>query len=118
MSFTYKIVFDPEHDAWNWYDACGGAIKYGVDWSKDIPDDLFNKVKDKPEKVAYDIISKLLKKRYIDKKDKIDDFTEFINKRYDDNFEDACKRLENVMNRPLYRNSFTTFITTYPTGSK
>jgi len=113
--YTYKIVFDQDKDAWNWLDAINW-IEHGVNWSKDIPKDLLIKVKGKSETQTFAIIKSFLKQKYIDDKDKIDSFIKFVNDRYDQDFQNACEKIEEATGKPLYRNDFTDYITTYPMG--
>jgi len=112
--YSYKIILNLEKDAWNWFDACNSSIQHGVVWSEKVPDQILDQVKDKPENEAIEFIIQFLKQKYIDDKDKIDTFTEFINKRYSENFYSACLKLEQVMKKPIYRNDFTIYLTTIP----
>jgi len=113
-NYTYQIVLDPIKDAWNWYDACNDSIQHGVDWSKDVPNEVLLEIKGKSETEAYEFIAKFLKQKYIDDSGQINDFVKYINERYSENFEISCQLLEKAMGRPIYRKSFTIYITTYP----
>lgn len=118
MTLSYKILLDPEEDAWNWYDGCNYSIQHGVNWQERVPEYVVSKVKGKSEKEAFEFILSFLKtKKYIEDKKAIDKFIKFINKRFSENFEKACMSLEKIMNRPIYRDNFTIYITTIPMAS-
>lgn len=111
----YQIILDPEKDAWNWYDGCN-RISHGMDWGKNIPAYILTEIRGKPKKEAFDFITLFLKQKYIDDNDKISASTKFIEKRFSEKFEKACLKLEKVMGKPIYRNSFSIYLTTFPRG--
>jgi hypothetical protein len=113
--YSYKIILDPEKDAWNWQEGCN-STSHGMNWGKNIPGHILSKIKGKPKKEALEFIVPFLKQKYIDDKDKIQASTKFIDKQFSQKFEKACLKLEKVMGKPIYRNSFTIYLTTFPRG--
>ena len=113
--YTYKITLDPEKDAWNWQEGCN-SFSHGMNWGKNIPDDVLLKIRGKSEDEAYKFIFPYLKQKYIDDKEKIDASKKFIEKQFSEKFEKACQKLEEVMGKPIYRNNFTIYLTTFPRG--
>lgn len=114
-NYTYTIILDLDKDAWNWQEGCN-SFSHGMDWGKNIPDSILKKIRGKPKKEAYEFIVPFLKQKYFDDNEKIDSFTKFINKQFNEKFENACLKLEKVMKRPIYRNDFTIYLTTFPRG--
>ena len=110
---SYKIELDINKDAWNWYDACAGEGSHGMDWSKRAPVEVVKNVRNKSRNEAYEYIDKYLKNKYSDEKDKIERGTEFIKSRYEKDFLKACQKLESVIGKPIYRNDFTIYLTTF-----
>jgi len=117
MSYAYKIIFDKDKDALNWYDACNSTMRHGVDWSRDIPGDLLAEVRDKPEELALDIIHRYLVKKYIDDKAEIDNFVNLLETSYAQKYSIACQKLEEAMGKSVYIKCLTTYVTTIPQGA-
>lgn len=113
--YSYKIKLDIQQDAWNWYVTCNNHnISHGVDFSQRMTKDIFSKINGKTEPEAYEFIIPFLKQKYIDDKDKIDEFTALIDTEYKQKFTKACEKMIDLLGKPLYRNDFTTFLTTAP----
>jgi len=53
---------------------------------------------------------------YIEDGDKIEAFINSTKNIFDENFDTACKKMAEVTGKPLYRNNFTIFVTTFPRG--
>ncbi|NCU30305.1 hypothetical protein EOL73_00560 [Candidatus Saccharibacteria bacterium] len=114
-NYTYKLVFNPEKDAWNWYNGCQ-KTGFGVDWKQRIDSDVADKLsKAKPDE-AYEFLDKYLKQKYQEDSETIRLGLEFINKRFEEHFELACQKLIEITGRPLYRDDFTIYLTTFPRG--
>lgn len=113
--YSYKIILDLEKNAWNWHNGYN-RFSHGMDWGKNIPDDILMKIRGKPEKEAYAFLIPFLKQKYIDDKDKIKTSTNFIENQFKEKFKKACLKLEKVVGKPIYRNDFTIYLTTFPRG--
>ena len=113
--YSYKIKLDLEQDAWNWYVTCNNHnISHGVDFSQRVENEVFNQIKGKTEDESYEYIIPFLKQKYIDGKEKINQFTSQAKNDYDYKFSLACQKIVELTGKPLYRNDFTTFLTTAP----
>lgn len=113
MVYSYKLHRDINQDAWNWWDACN-AINFGTDWSKKIDLEVAKRIKGKKRQEAYSFLKPYLNKMYRDDKPVLDQNFIRIKKLLDLNFRPACDKLVEVMGRPLYRNDFDFFLTTFP----
>lgn len=113
--YKYEIKIDIKQDAWNWYKTCNNTnISHGVDFSQHISNDVLGKIRGKTEKEANKFIIPFLKQKYIDEKEQIENFSNLIEEQYKKKFKKACLKIVELMGKPLYRNSFTTFLTTAP----
>lgn len=114
MPCEYRIVRDLEKDAWNWYDACN-KTGHGVDWKQRIDDSIAANIVGKTRGKAFDFLLP-----YLDEKWKSDGSCglgeQFIRERFEANFELACRKLETITGKSLYRNDFTIYLTTFPRG--
>jgi hypothetical protein len=111
--YSYRITLDLDTDMDNWYCGCNG-VGHGVVWSDRIAPELVEKIKDKSKDEAYKFLEPYLKQKYIDDKDKIEKFKleqEYI---FNDKFINACDRMVELLGKPLYRNDFTIYLTTFP----
>jgi len=119
--YKYQIILDPKKDAWNWLDSCGAnssssGSSHGLDWSKRAPADVIVGINGKSKKEAQTFIVKYLKQKYIDDGEKIKLFTKKLKTIFDKNMTAACEKLEKVMGKPIYRDNFTIYLTTFPRG--
>ena len=113
--YSYKIELDIRRDAWNWYITCNNHnISHGVDFSQKIPIEIISKIKDKSEGEANEFIIPFLEQKYIKDKEEINQFTSQVKNDYAHKFSLACQKIVELTGKPLYRNDFTTFITTAP----
>lgn len=113
--YSYEIKLDIEEDAWNWYVSCN-RISKGVDWKKRMPKEVVGNIHGKTKEEAHDFLIPFLKQKYVDEKEQIDDYTKYINHQYQDKFIEACKKIVDLTSKPLYRDEFTIFLTTFPRG--
>jgi hypothetical protein len=113
--YKFAVKLDIEEDAWNWFFSCN-RNSHGVDWKNRVSPDIYKNIHGKTKKEARDFLIPFLEQKYIDEKDKIDKHIDFITDVYNQKLQKACKKLEEVMGKPIYRNDFTFFITTFPCG--
>jgi len=55
-----------------------------------------------------------LEKKYDIEREDIIKILNLTNKNFNTFFIDACKSIEKITERPLYRNNFTVYLTTFP----
>ncbi len=112
--YRFQIVWDIEQDAWNWWNGCN-QIGYGVDWKRRIDSEIAAKIVGKTKDEAFDFLLPYLNEKYAnDESVKLGE--QFIRRRFDDNFAAACDKLVEITGKPLYRNDFTIYLTTFPRG--
>lgn len=115
QKIRYKIELNIQRDAWNWYDICNHSnSSHGVNWKEKIPLEIYNLIKKKTEKEAYKFIIPFLNQKYIDNKKEIQEFTRLVETEYQKKFNLACQKIIELLKKPLYRDNFTTFLTTAP----
>jgi hypothetical protein len=115
MKYSYQIKLDIEKDAFNWFAGCN-RIFSGTDWKQRVPKEIADQVHGKTKKQAYDFLIPFLKQKYITDKDHIDYYLDFLNLEYKYKFTKACQKIREITKKPLYRNDFTAFLTTFPRG--
>lgn len=105
------IKFDLCKDAWNWWEACN-KISHNVDWKMYIAPELRELIVGRKEEEAYNLILPHLKKVYqnID----IDLFIKNLQEGFDQKSAKMFQRMKELTKRPIYRDDFTCFITSFP----
>lgn len=111
--FSIKIKLDVEKDAWNWWDACNN-VSHGMNWKERISKDLQDKIVGKSQKEANIFLIPYLRDLYKKKDKKIFEFVNKTKKLFDQKLENACKRIESLMGKPIYRKDFTLYFTMFP----
>ncbi|MEI6228865.1 MAG: hypothetical protein WCP11_02505 [Candidatus Saccharibacteria bacterium] len=112
-NYKYQIKLDIDKDSWNWYDGCNSDC-FGIDCCEGLPLEVVAKIKGQPKRKAYSFLDSFLKQKYIDEKSQIDDYTDSLDKRFQQSFQSACDKMVAVIGRPLYRDDFTIYLTTFP----
>jgi uncharacterized protein Usg len=113
MKYIYKLHRDINQDIWNWWDACN-AINFGMDWSKKVDIKIAKEIKGKKRQDAYLFLKQYLREKYKNDQAELTKNYRRIKKQLDLNFEPACDKLIKVMGKPLYRNDFNFYLTTFP----
>lgn len=113
--FGYKIYLDIDEDAWNWWSACN-RVSHGTDWKKRISTNIAKKITGKTIDQANVFLIPYLRSLYKKDKETISDCKKEIKKEFDHNFVIACKRLEKITRRPLFRKNYKLYLTTFPRG--
>lgn len=114
--FTYSIKLDKKKDIKNWRDWCNHT-SYWFDWTKNINPEYFyivQKLKSCTLEESYDIMDEFIDKLYIDKGKEIDLTIEYANLYFQKWFQKACECMEKTTWKPLYRNDFTIYLTSFP----
>jgi len=112
MKFSYKIHQNIRQDAWNWWDACN-SIDFGTDWSLKIDAQVTQKIKNKTQKQAYQFLIPYLRKKCQNEAKVLQKNKERIKKELDQKFSQACEKIVKVMGKPLYRQNFHFYLTTF-----
>ncbi len=108
--FTINIKLDLEKDAWNWWEACN-KVSHGVDWKQKISDELREKITDKSKEEAFIFLLPYLRELYSTME--IQKYIEEMQIGFGQVKDKLFDRMERVTNRPIYRNDFTCFLTSF-----
>ncbi len=106
-----NIKLNIKKDAWNWWHACN-SISHGVNWKLKVEKELRDKVYKKNEKEAFDFLIPYLEDYY--KNRKIEGYIQKIQEGFLKRQNKIFEIMEKVSNRPIYRDNFTCFITSFP----
>lgn len=115
QKFKFQIKLDLEKDAENWWQACN-RISHGTDWGSRIDPDILSHIKGKTKEDAYKFLIPYLQKKYLKEKKIIDTFIKETTTFFDSYFNQACEKMAEVTGKPLYRDEFIIYITTFPRG--
>lgn len=110
--YTYAILLDVKYDMWNWYDACN-RTGFGIDWKGRVDMAITTRVAGRSKKEAYLFLEPYLTELYQNDK-RLKAQRDFIERRFAEEFENACEKLVELTGRPLLRNNFTLYLTTFP----
>ena len=114
--FTYSIKLDKNKDIKNWRDWCN-YTSYWFDWTKNIDPKYINIV-DKLRQCTLDecylFMNEFIDNLYYERKKEINLTIEYANLDFQKWFQKACECMENVTEKPLYRNDFTIYLTSFP----
>ncbi len=111
--YTLKLVLDMQKDMRNRWKACN-KVSHWVNRKEKIDQDIAKKISWKAENEAYEFLLPYLKKYYKDNEDNINKTIKFGQQIIDKDIDKACKVLENITNKQIYRKDFTWYITTFP----
>lgn len=111
--FSITTQLNREKDAWNWWDACN-SVSYGTDWKERIDPKIAAQISDKNKEEAFAFLLPFLGKKYETEAKKLEAIRAEMQAIFDSRGEAALRRMEEVTNKPLYRNDFTCFLTTFP----
>jgi len=114
--YKYKVKLDIKQDADNWYTGCTRASLHGIDFTERAPKEIIEKIRGMNEKEAFKFLIPYLKEKYITEKDEIDKYITYVKNEYSQKFNKGCQKVVNILGKPIYRNDFTTFISTFPRG--
>lgn len=107
------VAIDIKKDAFNWWHACN-SVSYGIDWKTRISPRLQNKIVGKSQKVAFKFLLSYIPKLY--KKYNIESHQRKVQQLFDHYAPIIQPCMEKVTGKPLYRQSFTVYLTTFPRG--
>lgn len=117
MKYKYKIIYDIQYDMWNWRDSIKNSFM-GFNWIDNISNKndlkIAKQILGLKKQAAEKILKPYLENQKNNPKSKLNKFTKIIEKNFQEKYQDACKILEKITNRPLMSNNFTFYITTFP----
>jgi len=104
-----EFIFDKEKDIWNYWSTANGSSKWH-DFSKDMPKDIYELIKDR----KYEDVKKIIKEKisYIQNKEMIGVFIKALETSWENIEKEYFKRLEKITKKKIYTDKFTAFITT------
>lgn len=111
--FSITIKLDIEKDAWNWWDACN-SVSYGVNWKERIDPEVAEKLLDTTQEKAFEFLIPYLEKKYRADAEGLETTCAKMQDIFDARGNAALRRMEEITGKPLYRNDFTCFLTTFP----
>jgi hypothetical protein len=113
--YSYDIKLSLKQDAWNWFVGANRIVKgINVDWSKYAPKEVVELIRGKSEAESLLLLEPYLKQKYIDDKEQIKNYKKFMDHEFNNKFIDACNKVSELTSKPLYRDNFTFFLTTFP----
>lgn len=110
MKVTVKI--NAHEDAVNWYRACNGGTRFGIDWKSRISTSLQKKIVGKTQAQAFRFLRPYLKKLYT--QNNIKQKRDELQKLFDQEQDRIAERMERATGRKICRKDFTIFLTTFP----
>ena len=116
QDIKYKIKLDVKQDAWNCYIGCTKTPLHGNNWTAKAPVEIVEKLQGMTEIQAYEFLIPYLKKRYITDKEPIEKYTNFVKSEYKQKFNKGCHKVVDLLGKPIYRNDFTLFLSTFHRG--
>ncbi|MDR2524326.1 MAG: hypothetical protein LBC95_02170 [Candidatus Nomurabacteria bacterium] len=117
MKYTFKISFDIEKDARNWYDASRTLVFQGHCWRDNLSGgfrDEFDKICKLNSDEAKVEAGKFVKKLRAEKSSEYRSLEAWIKNDFDEKFDDACKWLEKNTGHKLFCENYTVYLTTFP----
>lgn len=107
------IKLDIEKDAWNWWDAINSK-SHGVDWKSRVDPKLWKPVYKRTQKQAYRYLMPFLRKYYQEHRRELKNIHLEAQKNFNKKLPKALADLALITKHPIYRKSFTCFLTTFP----
>jgi len=115
QSIAIKVNF--EKDLWNWIQAIQKGQSHGISWSQWIPDAVVKeKIKGKEKKEVAEILRLFLEEKYATEEKLFTDYAEHLEIVLCQISDRIFALLEKMTEKPVYRNEFTGFVTTFPRG--
>ena len=119
MKYNFQIKYNLQHDIWNWIDSLTNPFM-GLDWINNIDNkkDLriakqILKFKDN-KKQAETILKAYLEIQKNDPNSKLNKFIPLAQKDFENKYQQACKILEKITQKPLLSDKFIFYVTTFP----
>lgn len=117
MKYKYKIIYDINHDMWNWR---GGTKDHffgqaTIDRIKNVSDrKIAKQIASLNKKPAEEILKPYLKAKKNNPNSNLNKFIKIAEKDFENKYIDACKAIEKITKRPIVSNEFIFYVTTFP----
>ncbi|MBI4438267.1 hypothetical protein HY631_04950 [Candidatus Uhrbacteria bacterium] len=108
-----EIKMDINQDAWNWWEACN-KVSHGVDWKQRIEGPLRLALAGKDRSTANVVLLPYLDQYYADHKNELQTKLTEAQNLFAAQAPHALELMARVTGNPIYRDSFTCFLTTFP----
>jgi len=108
-----EIKIDINQDAWNWWQACN-KISHGIDWKQRIEEPLRSELVGKDRTVANNILLPYLKQYYADHQVELQAKLAEAQNLFATQSPQALELMVQATGKPIYREAFTCFLTTFP----
>lgn len=109
MKVTVKI--NAHEDALNWWHACNGGTRFGIDWKARISDSLQKKIVGKTQEQAFRFLRPYLQKLY--KQNNIKQKRDELQALFDQQQDHIAERMEQATGKKICRKDFTILLTTF-----
>jgi len=113
MDYQITLKIDKEKDAWNWWHAANHS-SHGVNWSERIKQPQMREIIGLDKEAAMKILLPFLDKYYQDNAELIASQLKAGQELFLQQGQAAMGKMVQIFNRPLYKNSFVGFLTTFP----
>ncbi len=113
-SIAIKVNF--EKDLWNWIQVILKGQSHGISWLRWIPEAVKEKIKGKERKEVAEILRLFLGEKYATEEKLFTVYAEHLEIALRQITGRMFALLEKTTEKPVYRNEFTGFVTTFPRG--
>lgn len=113
---TIKIKTDFQKDLQNWLQAIQKKHSHGISWERFIPTSLKEKIHGKNEEDIAKIVEFYLKGRYDVEKNTLIQYADHLEVALNKAGEKILPTMARITEKPIYRDEFMGFITTFPRG--
>ena len=113
MNYKVSIRLDLYQDAWNWWHAANHS-SHGVDWSDRLTKPELRKIIGLDQKEAMAILEPYLKSFYEKNQNLLQEQLKTGQSLFDEYGQAAMDKMVKIIGRPLYRDEFVGFLTTFP----
>lgn len=111
---TVKIDF--QKDLQNWLQVIQKKQSHGINWRQFIPNSLRGKLAGKNAEEITEIINSFLKEKYRAEKNTLLKYANNLQRVLNKTSKDIFSLMAHVTEKPMYRDEFTVFVTTFPRG--
>jgi len=114
QSIAVKVNF--EKDLWNWTQAIQKGQSHGISWAQWIPNVVKKRIEGKGTEEVTETLRLFLKEKYAAEEKLFTNYAEHLEMVLCQVSSRIFALLEKVIEKPIYRNEFTGFVTTFPRG--
>ncbi|HQB50670.1 MAG TPA: hypothetical protein PLT32_00430 [bacterium] len=113
MDYQIVLKIDKEKDAWNWWHAANHP-SHGVAWSERIAQREIKEIIGLDQATAGNILLPFLDKYYQENQDLLNSQLKVGQDLFNQKGQAAINKVVEIFGRPLYRDNFVGFLTTFP----